>query len=170
MQVPICTFDAKNSVLCPQCESKLESGQLTKADVDASMKLAKLAKTIPEIDKFSLNSCRQIGLNHIMYLSKPDIEATRKSRTLYRALSGEFSGKLWLVESEASDRKFIEDLFFPAKLLSINAVWAPGGLQKTKAIISGKYTSRFPIDVTQVAKIVKELRQLDLVIEFEEKK
>ena len=76
----------------------------------------------------------------------------------------------WLVESEASDRKFIEDLFFPAKLLSINAVWAPGGLQKTKAIISGKYTSRFPIDVTQVAKIVKELRQLDLVIEFEEKK
>ncbi len=170
LQVPICTFDAKNAVLCPQCESKLEAGHLTQADVDASMKLAKLAKTIPEIEKFSMNSCRQIGLNHVMYLSKHDIDATRKSRTLYRAISGEFSGKVWLVESEASDRKFIEDLFFPAKLLSINAVWAPGGLQKTKVIISGKWTSRFPIDTEQVAKIVKELRQLDIVIEFEEKK
>lgn len=168
MQVPICVFDAKNAVLCPQCESKLESGQLTQEDVDASMKLAKLAKTIPEIDKFSMNSCRQVGLNHVMYLSRQDIEATRKSRTLYRALSGEFSGKLWLVESEASDRKFIEDLFFPTKILSINAVWAPGGLQKTKVIVSGKWTSRFPIDVDQVAKIVKELRQLDIVIDFEE--
>ncbi len=170
MQVPICLFDAKNSVLCPQCESKLETGQLTQADVDASMKLAKLAKTIPEIEKFSMNSCRQIGLNHILYLSKHDIETIRKSRTLYRAISGEFSGKVWLVESEASDRKFIEDLFFPAKLLSINAVWSPGGLQKTKVIVSGKWTSRFPIDTEQVAKIVKELRQLDIVIEFEEKK
>lgn len=170
MQVPICVFDAKNAVLCPQCESKLEAGHLTQADVDASMKLAKLAKTIPEIEKFSMNSCRQIGLNHILYLSKHDIDVTRKSRTLYRAISGEFSGKVWLVESEASDRKFIEDLFFPAKLLSINAVWAPGGLQKTKVIISGKWTSRFPIDTEQVAKIVKELRQLDIVIEFEEKK
>lgn len=168
MQVPICVFDAKNAVLCPQCESKLESGQLTQEDVDASMKLARLAKTIPEIDKFSMNSCRQVGLNHIMYLSRQDIEATRKSRTLYRALSGEFSGKLWLVESEASDRKFIEDLFFPTKILSINAVWAPGGLQKTKVIVSGKWTSRFPIDIDQVAKIVKELRQLDIVIDFEE--
>jgi transcription antitermination factor NusA-like protein len=170
LQVPICVFDAKNSVLCPQCESKLESGQLTQADVDASMKLARLAKTNSEIDKFTMNSCRQVGLNNVLYLSKHDIDVTRKSRTLYRTLSGEFSGKLWLVESEASDRKFIEDLFFPAKLLSINAVWAPGGLQKTKVIISGKKTSRFPIDIEQVAKIVKELRQLDIIIEFEEKK
>ncbi|MFM7862178.1 MAG: transcription elongation factor NusA [Candidatus Nitrosotenuis sp.] len=170
LQVPICVFDAKNSVLCPQCESKLESGLLTQADVDASMKLAKLSKTIPEIEKFSMNSCRQVMLNHVLYLSKHDIDATRKSRTLYRTISSEFSGKVWLVESEASDRKFIEDLFFPAKLLSINAVWVPGGLQKTKVIVSGKRTSRFPIDTEQVAKIVKELRQLDIVIEFEEKK
>ena len=35
MIFPICGFDAKNAVLCPQCESKVESGELTKADVDA---------------------------------------------------------------------------------------------------------------------------------------
>ena len=65
---------------------------------------------------------------------------------------------------------FRSDLFFPARLLSINAVWAPGGLQKTKVIVSGKKTSGFPIDTEQVAKIVKEIRQLDIVIDFEEKK
>ena len=170
MQIPICVFDAKNAVLCPHCESKLESGLLTRADVDASLKLAKLAKTVPEIEKFSMNSCRQVGLNHVLYLSKFDIDVTRKSRTIYRALSNEFTGKVWLVESEASDKKFIEDLFFPAKLLSINAVWAPGGLQKTKVIVSGKRTSRFPIDTDQVAKIAKDQRQLEIVIDFEEKK
>ena len=44
MKLPICTFDAKNAVLCPQCEGKVESGELTKADVDASIALAKLEK------------------------------------------------------------------------------------------------------------------------------
>lgn len=111
LQVPICLFDAKNAVLCPQCEARLEDGHLTSEDIDAS---------------------------------------------------------IWLVESEVSDRKFIENLFFPAKISSINAVWAPGGIQKTEVVVSGKRTPRFPINTDSVANIVKELRQLDIIIEFEE--
>ena len=42
----------KNAVLCPQCESKVESGELTKADVDASITLAKIAKSNKEIEDF----------------------------------------------------------------------------------------------------------------------
>jgi len=49
MKLPICGFDAKNSILCPQCESKVESGELTKADVEASMNLAKIAKQIKKL-------------------------------------------------------------------------------------------------------------------------
>ena len=45
MKLPICNFDAKNAVLCPQCEGKVESGSLSKADVDASIKLANLTKS-----------------------------------------------------------------------------------------------------------------------------
>lgn len=168
MQAPICGFDAKNAILCPQCEAKLESGQLTKADVDASMKIAKLAKTNSDIDKFSLFSCREIDGEFVLYLAKNDIETIRRSRTIYRTLQAEFPGKVWIVESEANDRRFIEDLFFPTKIFSINVVWVPGGIQKTKVIVSGKWTSRFPIDINKVANIVKQLRELDILIEFEE--
>lgn len=170
MQVPICNFDAKNAVLCPKCEEKLEAGQLSNADVEAAIKIAKLAKTNQDIDKFSLFSCKQVLGDYVLYLAKSDIQTIRQSRTLYRTLQSEFSGKIWLVESEANDRKFIEDLFFPTKILSINVVWVPRGIQKTKVIVSGKWTSKFPIDINKVANIVKELRQLDIVIDFEEGK
>jgi transcription antitermination factor NusA-like protein len=170
LQVPICSFDAKNAVLCPQCEAKLESGQLTKTDVDASIKIASLAKTNSDIDKFCLFSCKEVAGQFILYLSRIDIETIRQSRTLYRTLQGEFPGKVWLVESEANDRKFIEDLFFPIKILSINMVWVPGGIQKTKVVVSGRWTPKFPIDIKKVENIVKQLRQLDVVIEFEEGK
>ncbi len=168
MQVPICGFDAKNAVLCPQCESKLEAGELTRADVEASIKLSRLAKKNSQIDKFALTKCREIDGTFVLYLNKNDILAIRQSRTLYGMIQEQFPGKIWLVESEESDKKFIEDMFFPTKILSVNSVWAKDGGQITKAVISGKYTSKFPIDINKVIQIVKNVRNLDIEIEFEE--
>ncbi len=170
MKLPICNFDAKNAVLCPQCESKVESGRLTKADVDASMKIAELAKSNRDIEQFTLFSCKEIEGDYVLSLSKNDIRVIRQSRTLYRLLQKQFQGKIWLVEAEENDKRFIEDLFFPTKILSINSVWAPGGIQKTKAVVSGKWTPRFPIDTKKVVQIVKNARNLDIEIEFEDKR
>ena len=168
MIFPICGFDAKNAVLCPQCEGKMETGQLTKADVDASITLAKIAKTNKEIENFSLYSCKEFQGNFILALAKNDIMKIRQSRTLYRLLQDQFKEKIWLVEADETDKKFIEDLFFPTKILAINAVWT-GGVQKTKAVVSGKWTPKFPIDTKKVIEIVKNARNLDIEIEFEDK-
>ncbi len=169
MKLPICNFDAKNSILCPQCESKVDSGELTQADVDAAIKLAKIAKDNRIVDEFSLSGCKEIEGDFILYLDKDDILTIRQSRILYRVIQDSFSGKVWLVETKENDKKFIEDLLFPTKVLSINSVWAPGGIQKTKAVISGRWTPRFPINIDKVIQIVKNVRNLDIEIEFEEK-
>jgi transcription antitermination factor NusA-like protein len=168
MKFPICGFDAKNAVLCPQCEGKVDSGVLTKADVDASITLAKIAKTNKEIENFSLHSCKEFQGNFILSLAKNDIMAVRQSRTLYRLFQDQFKGKIWLVEADETDKKFIEDLFFPIKILAINVVWTKG-VQKTKAVVSGKWTPKFPIDTKKVIEIVKNIRNLDIEIEFEDK-
>jgi len=170
MKLPICNFDAKNAVLCPKCEKSVELGIITKADADASIILARLAKSNQIIDKFSLYSCKEFNGNFVLTLAKNDIMIIRQSRVLYRLLQDQFHGKIWLVEDDKNDKKFIEDLFFPTKILSINSVWAPGGVQKTKAVVSGKWTPRFPIDTNKIIQIVKNARNLDIEIEFEEKR
>jgi transcription antitermination factor NusA-like protein len=170
MKLPICGFDAKNAVLCPQCERKVDAGELTQADVDASIILAKIAKSNNEIENFTLYSCKEFEGNFVLSLAKNDIMRIRQSRTIYRLLQDQFKGKIWLVEADETDKKFIEDLFFPTKILSINSVWAIGGIQKTKAVVSGKWTTRFPIDTEKVVQIVKNARNLDIEIEFEDKR
>jgi transcription antitermination factor NusA-like protein len=167
MKFPICGFDAKNAVLCPQCETKVETGELTKTDVDASIILAKIAKTNREIENFSLHSCKEFQGNFILALAKNDIMAIRQSRTIYKLLQDQFQEKIWLIEAEETDKKFIQDLFFPTKILAINVVWAEG-IQKTKAVVSGKWTPKFPIDTKKVIEIVKNVRNLDIEIEFED--
>lgn len=167
LRTPICSFDAKSGILCPQCESKLESGAITRADVDASIKLVKLGEKNSQVDKFRLISCREADGNYVLFLHRDDIMTIRQSRQLYRLLQNEFSGKIWLVEENASDKKFLEDLFFPTKILATSSVWIPGNIKKTKVIVSGRWTPRFPIDIDQVVKIVKAIRGLDISVEFE---
>lgn len=168
MYLPICGFDAKNAILCPQCEARLDSGKITKYDVDASIKLAQLGKSNTQIDKFTLTKCEKLDNDYLLYLSKYDINTIRQSRILYRLIQDSFTGKIWLVESGCGYKKFIEDLFFPTKIISINTVWIPGGIQKTRVIISGRWTNRFPININKVIKIVKSTKNLDIEIEFEE--
>jgi transcription antitermination factor NusA-like protein len=170
MKLPICGFDAKNSVLCLQCEKKVDAGEITQADVDASIILAKIGKTDKVVESFTLHSCKEFDGNFILSLAKNDIMGIRQSRTIYRLLQDQFKGKIWLVEAEETDKKFIEDLFFPTKILSFKSVWALGGVQKTKAVVTGKWTQRFPIDTEKVVQIVKNARNLDIEIEFEDKR
>jgi len=44
-----------------------------------------------------------------------------------------------------------------------------GGLQKTKVIVSGKRTPGFPIDTDKVVSISKDIRGIELAVEFERK-
>ena len=170
MKLPICGFDAKNSVLCLQCEKKVDAGEITQADVDASIILAKIGKTDKVVESFTLHSCKEFDGNFVLSLAKNDIMGIRQSRTIYRLLQDQFKGKIWLVEAEETDKKFIEDLFFPTKILSFKSVWALGGVQKTKAVVTGNWTQRFPIDTEKVVQIVKNARNLDIEIEFEDKR
>ena len=54
MKTPICSFDARTGVLCPKCNARLKTGQLSSTDVEVAIKLTKAAAKNPEIDKMSL--------------------------------------------------------------------------------------------------------------------
>jgi len=41
-------------------------------------------------------------------------------------------------------------------------------MQKTKAVVSGRWTHRFPIDLDRVRQIVKSARGMEIDVEFEE--
>ena len=74
------------------------------------------------------------------------------------------------VETEETDSMFIDNMLFPIKVSSINKVWMQDGVNKTKVVISGRWTPKFPIDTEKIIKIVKDIRNLDIEIEFEDKR
>ncbi|MBD0299782.1 MAG: hypothetical protein ICV82_05870, partial [Nitrososphaera sp.] len=73
--------------------------------------------------------------------------------------------KVWFVETEASDRRFIESLLYPLKVLSVNFFWLPEANKLTK-VINAEDAQNAPVNIDKVQKIAKAIRNIELLVEF----
>jgi hypothetical protein len=168
LKSPICSFDAKTGVLCSKCEQKLKVGDITQDDVDASTRLAKIADRNQDVNKFTLLRGVRVDGDFVVVLRGPDVNALRGNISLSDRIESDFGQKVWFVESESSDRRFIEGLFHPTRVLSVNLFWLPDGNKLTKVTVGGN-ASQFRADMGKVQKIAKSVRNIELLVEFEHK-
>ena len=169
MKTPICTFDAKTGILCAKCETKLRLGHLTHADIEGAMKITKIAEHNQDVNKFTMISAAKVDDDFILILRGSDIIVLRTNTSLSKKFEDEFQSKVWFVEAEATDRRFIENLFFPAKVLTVNLIWLPDGNKLTKAIVTDGNPSERESNVEKIKKIAKEIRNIELLVELQQK-
>lgn len=115
----------------------------------------------------SLAKAILVGGDYVLVLEPGTLNPLRRDPAFPRTLQNLLGGKVWLTESDTTDRKELEDLFFPVRIANINTVWLPDGSRLTKVVIPGKKTERFPHDTEMISRILRETREMDLMVEFE---
>ena len=165
MKTPICSFDAKSGVLCRTCEAKLKAGSITQDDVDAAKKLINLADRNQEINKFTIVRGMRVNGDFVLVLRGQDVSVLRGNQELTNKIEKEMGEKVWFVETEASDKRFIVTLFHPIKVLSVNFFWLSEANKLTKVVVAddGKNAQ---LNLEKVQKIAKAVRNIELLIEF----
>ena len=161
MKTPICTFDAKTSILCTKCETKLRLGQLTDSDVDGAIKIAKLAEGSQDVNNFTMIGASKVGDDFILTLRSSDINILRTNASILRRFENEFQSKVWFVEGQATDRRFIENLIFPAKVLAVHMIWLPDGIKLTKVMVSAKNKLEVESSIKKIKRIAKQIRNIE---------
>ena len=166
MRLPICIFDAKTGVLCPKCESRLKNGELSKVDVECSIKLIKLSNKNQDIDKLNLIGSQKIDGDYVLILKDSNISHIKSNDKIISSIEEEFNGRVWFVEANSSVRKILENLFFPIRVLKTNMIWLPDGNQVTQVTIESKDYEKFSSIIEKVKKIVNVVRNIELVVEI----
>jgi hypothetical protein len=166
LRLPICIFDAKTGVLCPKCESRLKNGELSKIDVESSIKLIKLSNKNQDIDKLNLIGSQKIDEDYVLILKESNVSHINSNDKLISLIEKEFNGKVWFVEANSSVRKILENLFFPIRILKTNMIWLPDGNQVTQVTIESKDYEKFFSIIEKVKKIVNVVRNIELVVEI----
>ncbi len=167
VKLPICNFDSKTGILCANCESRLRKGEISSADVEASKAIIRISERIPELKRSTLRRAFEAGGTYVLEFEQADLSPLRSNSTVYPELEGALKGKVWIVRAGGSERKFLEDVFFPAKVLTVNTIWLPDGGKRTKVIVPAKRSERRIGDFDKLRDAVKQARGIELLVETE---
>lgn len=140
---------------------------MSDVDVEVSIKLTKAAEKNQAISKINLIKANQVGTDYLLVLEPGSLAPLRYDLSFQKDLQNVLGSKVWLTEADTTARKVLEDLFFPVRISNVNTVWLPDGSRLTKVVIPGRKTERFPHDTDRIGKILKDVRGIDLMVEFE---
>lgn len=161
-------FCVKSGILCRRCEEKLEKGQVSELDLKVIQKIVELEKQNPVLEDVTYHRAIEADDMMAVLVDKKDMpKLLGGGAKVVRDLADTFGKRVKLISYGGDDREFLEDLFSPLSILTINTVWIPDGSTETKVILTGRQPRKMPVDLDKVQKIARELKGMTLRIEFE---
>jgi transcription antitermination factor NusA-like protein len=85
---------------------------------------------------------------------------------IIKAIGDETGKSVRALEYGVDDRKFLEDLFLPLSILTINTIWLPDGTTETRVILKRKRGAQLPFDLNALKEIACKVRKMSLRVEF----
>jgi len=159
----------KSGILCPKCEERLKRGQISQLDLKVIKLLSELERSYPILQEVHFHKAAEVGENLAIMVDRRDIgKVVGLEGRIIRAISEQAGGKkIKVLGYGGDDRQFLEELFSPLSILTINTVWLPDGSTETKAILQGRTPRHMPVDLEVAKLLAKEIQGLTLRVEFE---
>jgi transcription antitermination factor NusA-like protein len=85
---------------------------------------------------------------------------------IVRNLAEETGKTVRFLEFGVDDRKFLEDMFAPVGIMTINTIWLPDGSTETRVILRRRRGLQPSFDVKALKEIARRVRGMTLRVEF----
>jgi transcription antitermination factor NusA-like protein len=167
MKTELCSFCLKSGMLCQKCSAKVKAGEIS----DLDLRIAKLLLNME--DKYST-------LQNVCFYKAVEVEKTLAilvghgdvprllgyGGKIIKAISDETGKNVRILEYGVDDRKFLEDLFIPFSILTINTIWLPDGTTETRVILKRKRGQQLPFDLNTIKGIAQNVKKMSIRVEF----
>jgi len=162
-------FCVKSGILCSRCEEKVKTGKISDLDVKIIRTLTELEKENPPLQDVTFHKAVEAGdLMALMVDRKGMGTFLSSGARLAKTLGDRVGKRIRVLGFGGDERDFLEELFIPFAILTINTIWLPDGSRETKVILTGRRPRHSRVDFEVVKKLARELKGLTLRIEFEE--
>jgi transcription antitermination factor NusA-like protein len=167
VKTELCNFCLKSGILCSKCQGKLKSGKVSEVDFEVARLLLSLEEKYPFLQDVRFHKAVESERVLAILVDKGDVpHLLSHGGKIVRAL-GEKTGKtIRVLEYGVTERKFLEDLFVPLRILTINTIWLPDGTTETRVILKRGGRKRLPGNVKSSMDIAQKVRGMTLRVEF----
>ncbi|MEM2102112.1 MAG: hypothetical protein QXM22_01195 [Candidatus Bathyarchaeia archaeon] len=167
MKSELCKFCLKSGILCSKCQTKLKTGKISDTDLKIAKLLLSLEEKYPQIQEIYFHRAIETDSTLAIIVGPGDIARLLSAGgKIMREISDQTGRKIRLLEHGTDTRKFLEDLFAPFSIMTINTIWLPDGTTETRVILQHKGRKPPQIDTKAFKEIAKKVRNITLRIEF----
>ncbi len=167
MKTELCSFCLKSGMLCLKCSAKVKAGEITDLDLKIARLLLSIEDKYPALQNVCFYKAVDVNKTLAVLVGRGDVpRMLGYGGKIVRALGDETGKSVRILEQGVDDRKFLEDLFTPLSILTINTIWLPDGTTETRVILKRRRGPQPGFDQAALKEIAQRFRKMSLRIEF----
>jgi len=167
LKMGLCSFCLKSGILCQKCSAKLKSGEVSENDLRVARLLLSLEEKFPSLQNVYFHKTIDTGRTLAIVVGPGDVpRMLGYGGKIVKTLGQETGKNIRILENGVDDRKFLEDLFAPLSIMTINTIWLPDGTTETRIILRKRRGMRSSLDVNPLKEIASKVRNITLRVEF----
>ena len=167
MKTELCSFCLKSGMLCQKCAAKVKAGEISDLDLRIARQLLILEEKYPSLQNVCFYKAVDANRTLALIVGHGDVpRLLGYGGKIIKAISDETGKSIRILENGVDDRKFLEDLFMPLNILTINTIWLPDGTTETRVILRRKRGAQMPFDLKALKEIAQNVRNMSLRVEF----
>lgn len=166
MKTELCSFCLKSGMLCLKCSAKVKAGEISDLDLKIARLLLSLEDKYPSLQNICFYKAVDANKTLAVIVGHGDVpRLLGYGGKIIKAIGDETGKSVRVLEQGVDDRKFLEDLFMPLNILTINTIWLPDGTTETRVILRRKRAS-VSFDLNALKEIALKVRKMSLRVEF----
>jgi len=167
MKTELCSFCLKSGMLCQKCAAKVKAGDISDLDLRIARLLLSLEEKYPSLQNVCFYKAVDVNKTLAVLVGRGDVpRILGYGGKIVKAISDETGKSVRVLEQGVDDRKFLEDLFIPLSILTINTIWLPDGTTETRVILKRRRSGQLPFDLKAIKEIAEQMRKMSLRVEF----
>lgn len=167
MRLPVCNFDIESDMLCPNCQAKLDRGEITGFDIEFSKWLLEKEKIYPNLDSISLRKAAQAGSRLILVVNKNDKQTLHAEEALMQEIIDRY-GEVIIIEGAPKLRRIVKEFIAPANEVGVNSLWSPDGAKESIVMLREEDRERIKYTKEELRLIISAIMGESVLFEYQD--
>ncbi|MFW9965712.1 MAG: hypothetical protein ACFFEA_01025 [Candidatus Thorarchaeota archaeon] len=169
MKLPICVFDIESDMLCPNCQERLDRGDITDFDIKFSKWLLDKSKEYPEIDDLHLLRAIKSNGRLVLVVKKNYKDRLLETEGLMNEVAESY-GEVMIFEGPIKLRKIVRKLIDPALEVGVNSLYLPGGTKESIVMLKPEDRDRISYSKEDLRKIVSAVMGESVLFQYQDER
>ncbi len=145
----------------------VKSGKVSETYLEVARLLLSLENKYPPLQSVSFHRAVEVDGVLALVVGRGDVpRLLGYGGKIMRAIEEKTGKSVRILEKAVDNRKFLEDLFAPLPVMTINTIWIPDGTTETRVILRKRGRRPPPMNIEAMKQVAKAVRNIVLRVEF----